>query len=317
MVLGTPAFMAPEQALAKSNEIDAQTDVWAAAATLFTLVSGQLVHRGDNAQQLLVSSATTRARPLSTIAPDVPDAIARIVDQGLAFERSARWQSAQAMRQALQQASVSAYGEPPTRTLLHNLTASISGAGAHSGTEVLQPNALEPAPAAMPVAPLPSRWPGSGTTSQGVATASTRTSQAPRRTRRRIGRGAVLAIVAAIGAAIGATSWMSMIGSAPSVSSAQPIVPRVPAAAAPTSLPTPGTEAPPVAPTLAATPLLDPQGSTSGAPLASSVPGAASRTRAPVTRPPPAATHARPSPNCTPPFTIDSAGHRVPKAECL
>src|SRR6185503_16402759 len=98
-----------------------------------------------------------------------------------------------------------------------------------------------------------------------------------------------------------------------------PIVPREPAAAvAPTSLPTPHTEAPPVAPALAAAPLFDPQASTSGASSASSVPGGASRTRAPATRTPPAASHARPpSPNCNPPFTIDSAGHRVPKAECL
>ena len=43
LVLGTPAFMSPEQALAKSQEIDARTDVWAAGATLFTLLSGRNV----------------------------------------------------------------------------------------------------------------------------------------------------------------------------------------------------------------------------------------------------------------------------------
>lgn len=40
MMMGTPAFMAPEQAMAKTSEIDAQTDVWSAGATMFTLFPG-------------------------------------------------------------------------------------------------------------------------------------------------------------------------------------------------------------------------------------------------------------------------------------
>ena len=60
-MLGTPAFMAPEQAHGKTNEIDAQTDLWAVGATLYTLLSGALVHDGDNAQQLLIAAATKPA----------------------------------------------------------------------------------------------------------------------------------------------------------------------------------------------------------------------------------------------------------------
>jgi serine/threonine-protein kinase len=62
LVLGTPSFMAPEQALAKSQEIDARTDVWAAGATLFTLLTGRNVHEGDNGQQVLVRAATILPR---------------------------------------------------------------------------------------------------------------------------------------------------------------------------------------------------------------------------------------------------------------
>src|SRR5450432_620380 len=51
MVMGTPAFMAPEHALAKTDEIDAQTDLWAVGATLLTLATGRLVHEADNAKQ--------------------------------------------------------------------------------------------------------------------------------------------------------------------------------------------------------------------------------------------------------------------------
>src|ERR1700733_12738670 len=72
MLLGTPAFMAPEQALAKSNEMDGQTDIWAVGAPLFTLLSGQLVREGDNASQLMVKTATSPARSLALVAPEVP-----------------------------------------------------------------------------------------------------------------------------------------------------------------------------------------------------------------------------------------------------
>ena len=39
VVLGTPAFMAPEQAYGRNAEIDGQSDVWAVGATLFHLCS--------------------------------------------------------------------------------------------------------------------------------------------------------------------------------------------------------------------------------------------------------------------------------------
>ena len=61
MMMGTPAFMAPEQAMAKTSEVDAQTDVWSAGATMFTLASGKLVHEADNAQQIMIRAATTPA----------------------------------------------------------------------------------------------------------------------------------------------------------------------------------------------------------------------------------------------------------------
>lgn len=87
-MLGTPAFMAPEQALGEISEVGSQTDVWAVGATLLTLISGELVHEANNASQLLVKAATTPARSLSTVAPEAPDAVVRLVAQALAFDRA-------------------------------------------------------------------------------------------------------------------------------------------------------------------------------------------------------------------------------------
>lgn len=96
--LGTPAFMAPEQALALASEIDARTDLWAVGATLFTMLSGSLVHPGDNARQVMIRAATEPARSLASVAPDVPSAVVDWVTRALLFDKAARWESAAAMR---------------------------------------------------------------------------------------------------------------------------------------------------------------------------------------------------------------------------
>jgi eukaryotic-like serine/threonine-protein kinase len=112
VMLGTPAFMAPEQALAESGKIDAQSDVWAVGATLFTLLTAHFVHEGDNPSQLMVRAATTRARPVASLANDVPAPVAAVIDKALAFVKDDRWRSAVAMREALAKAYVEATGAP-------------------------------------------------------------------------------------------------------------------------------------------------------------------------------------------------------------
>jgi YD repeat-containing protein len=110
VMMGTPAFMAPEQALAESSKIDAQTDLWAVGATLFTLLAGELVHEGENASQLLVNAATKKARSIASIVGDVPGPVAAVIDKALAFEKGERWASAKEMREALRAACLEGMG---------------------------------------------------------------------------------------------------------------------------------------------------------------------------------------------------------------
>jgi len=60
-LLGTPAFMAPEQALARTEDIDARTDVWALGATMFTLLTGRAVHEATTPHEQLIMAATKQA----------------------------------------------------------------------------------------------------------------------------------------------------------------------------------------------------------------------------------------------------------------
>ena len=100
-VFGTPAFMAPEQALGKTGEIDALSDLWAVGATAFLLLTGRLVHQAGTSEETLVLSATQPAPAIGSVVHDVPPIIARVVDRALAFDKADRWPSAQAMRDAL------------------------------------------------------------------------------------------------------------------------------------------------------------------------------------------------------------------------
>jgi serine/threonine protein kinase/Flp pilus assembly protein TadD len=104
--LGTPSFMAPEQALARSAEIDERTDIWAMGATLFALLSGRMVHQADTAAGVLVQAATAAAPALATVAPGVPAAVAAVVDRALAFDNKERWAGAREMADALERARV-------------------------------------------------------------------------------------------------------------------------------------------------------------------------------------------------------------------
>ena len=100
-VFGTPAFMAPEQALGKTSEVDAQSDVWAVGATAFLLLTGRLVHQAETTEETIALAASLSAAPTGLVDHDVPPVIARVVDRALAFHKADRWPSARAMRDAL------------------------------------------------------------------------------------------------------------------------------------------------------------------------------------------------------------------------
>lgn len=108
LVIGTPAFMSPEQARGARSEVDAKSDVWSLGAMMFTLLSGELVHAGKDAHQRLLAAASNAARPLSTVAPSVDDRVAAVIDRALAYSKEDRYPDVRAMRIAFRQAVVAA-----------------------------------------------------------------------------------------------------------------------------------------------------------------------------------------------------------------
>ncbi|HYQ30849.1 MAG TPA: serine/threonine-protein kinase, partial [Polyangiaceae bacterium] len=109
-VMGTPFFMAPEQARADSGEVDARTDLFAVGATLFTLISGQYLYTGDDARQVMIQAATQPARSLASVASGMPQAVIDLVAKAVAYDLAARWESAEAMQAAVSELHEALYG---------------------------------------------------------------------------------------------------------------------------------------------------------------------------------------------------------------
>jgi serine/threonine protein kinase len=104
--LGSPAYMAPEQA-AGELDVDARADVWSACVVLFEAMTGRLPFEAANYNALMRSILTEpvpnviASFELAGVLTPFSVAIARVVQRGLEKERSARWQTAAALRDAL------------------------------------------------------------------------------------------------------------------------------------------------------------------------------------------------------------------------
>ena len=118
VTIGTPAFMPPEQALGRTDEVDALSDIWAVGATLFSLVSGRIVHDAKTHMEVVIAAATAQAKSLGSVAPDVPKSFIDMVDRALAFKKEDRWPSARTMQQAIRAARPSV-GRTPTAGAHH------------------------------------------------------------------------------------------------------------------------------------------------------------------------------------------------------
>ncbi|WP_437692864.1 protein kinase domain-containing protein [Sorangium sp. So ce176] len=101
-VLGTPAYMAPEQAAGRVRALDRRTDVHGLGATLFALLAGRPPFVGGSVMDVLRQVLEADAPPLRALDSDVPQDLEAVVARCLEKEPGARYESARALGEDLQ-----------------------------------------------------------------------------------------------------------------------------------------------------------------------------------------------------------------------
>ena len=94
ITVGTPRYMAPEQA-AGDPSIDHRADIYAVGIVAYELIAGRPPIEAETPQATLAAQVTEIPRPLESVVPDVPQAVADIVMRCLEKDPAARWQSAE------------------------------------------------------------------------------------------------------------------------------------------------------------------------------------------------------------------------------
>jgi len=100
-LLGTPAYMAPEQARGRWELVDQRSDLWAVAAIFFALVSGECVHVAGTENERLGLAMSRPARSIASLLPRLDPALVRVINRALAYDPAARFQTASEFRRAL------------------------------------------------------------------------------------------------------------------------------------------------------------------------------------------------------------------------
>jgi len=112
--LGTPQYMAPEQAAADVN-IDHRADIYALGVLAYELLTGHPPFMGSP-QQILAAQVMTAPVPITQVRPDLPPALGELVMRCLAKTPAERWQSASDVARTLETFATPSGGITPTET---------------------------------------------------------------------------------------------------------------------------------------------------------------------------------------------------------
>jgi serine/threonine protein kinase len=109
VVIGTPAYMSPEQAMG-FTDIDHRADLYALGMTLFRMLTGRLAYEAETPTAFLLKHVNDRCPDPRTFEPQVSEPAARIVLKLSAREREVRYASA---TEAVQDLDLVLAGKPP------------------------------------------------------------------------------------------------------------------------------------------------------------------------------------------------------------
>jgi Tol biopolymer transport system component/tRNA A-37 threonylcarbamoyl transferase component Bud32 len=115
VALGTPAYMAPEQASADPH-LDHRVDIYAVGAVAYELLAGRPVFMGRTPQQVLAAHVAETPQPVTQWRETVPEALDGVVMRCLEKRPADRWQSAEELLSQLEALATPSGGVTPIET---------------------------------------------------------------------------------------------------------------------------------------------------------------------------------------------------------
>jgi serine/threonine protein kinase len=94
-VLGTPAYMSPEQATGR--EVDARSDIWSFGVVLYEMIAAHQPFDGTSKSHIIVAILDREPTPITHFAPEVPEALELVITEALAKDVEERCQTAKEM----------------------------------------------------------------------------------------------------------------------------------------------------------------------------------------------------------------------------
>jgi serine/threonine protein kinase len=153
MVMGTPHYMSPEQALGRA--VDARTDIFSLGVVLYEMLSGTKPFTGDAATQVLLQIVMQEPRDIGSAAFGITPALADIVRRCMQKKVDDRYQSCEELHDALRES----LREDPSRLKKSQVPTISTKASSPKVAPAAKtpPRTPPPAPAPAPTPVTPSR----------------------------------------------------------------------------------------------------------------------------------------------------------------
>jgi serine/threonine protein kinase/Tfp pilus assembly protein PilF len=100
MMVGTPAYVSPEQA-AGETELDGRSDEYSLGCVIYEMLSGERAFSGPTAQAVMAKRFTETARPLRALRSGVPESVEHAVAKAMSTDVNARYRTTAQFAQAL------------------------------------------------------------------------------------------------------------------------------------------------------------------------------------------------------------------------